>query len=88
MSSRLSSGTSTNAVSVYPNPASNVINIMAAEDATIQLMDAQGRLVMAESKIYANQKQEFNTQNFANGVYTLKVFNDHFVSSSKVIIQK
>jgi len=88
MSSRLSSGTSTNAVSVYPNPASNVLNIMAAEDATIQLMDAQGRLVMAESKIYANQKQEFNTQNFANGVYTLKVFNDHFVSSSKVIIQK
>jgi len=85
---RLKTSAFDNAVSIYPNPASNVLNVEVTEDATIQLLDAQGREVMVVSHAGVNQKHEINTQNIANGIYMLKVYNEHFVSSSKVIIQK
>jgi chitodextrinase len=43
---RLKTSNFENAVSVYPNPATNLLNVEVTEDATIQLLDAQGRSVV------------------------------------------
>jgi len=75
-------------VSVFPNPASAVINILSSEDASFELMDVQGKVVANGSFIAAYQNHELNTENLANGMYVLKVFNTDSVSLSKVSIKK
>ncbi len=76
-----------NMVNVYPNPASQSINIVVVENATAQLIDMEGNVV-AVVNVYANQKAVIATDNLANGVYTLKVSNADFVSITKVVIAK
>jgi len=75
-------------VSVFPNPASAVINILSSEDASFELMYVQGKVVANGSFIAAYQNHELNTENLANGMYVLKVFNTESVSLSKVSIKK
>lgn len=76
------------AVKVYPNPASNSLSIVLTEDATVQLFDLNGKQVVIDTTVNANQTQELNVQHVANGVYTLRIFNDTSVSIRKVVINK
>lgn len=75
-------------VSVYPNPAKDVLNVLVSENATVELFDATGKLAILQPAIAANQKQEINISVLANGVYTLKVYNNNFVTVKKVVINK
>jgi len=77
-----------NMVNLFPNPATEMLNVVVSEDANIQLLDVSGSEVMANTLVYANQKHEINTANLASGVYMLKVSNGNFVSIKKVVIQK
>jgi len=72
------------AVKVYPNPASNVLTVELSENGTVELFDLDGRQVLVNTFVNANQKQELNIQHIANGVYTLKIVNDNGVSMKKV----
>ncbi len=74
-------------VNVYPNPASSELNIVVSEDASVQLMDANGRLVVEKSDVIAYQKYQFNTSKLAKGIYMLKVYNNNIVSMKKVVIE-
>jgi len=75
-------------INVYPNPAtSNVLNIVVSEKATVELMDIFGRVVVSNT-VYANEKQEMNIENLANGVYTVRIKNDEFVTTREVVINK
>ena len=73
-------------VAVYPNPATNVINVVSPERAVVELMDLAGRNVMISTMVNANQKQEISTENLANGMYMLKIYNDNFVSTQRIVI--
>jgi len=75
-------------VKIYPNPASTVVNVEVPEKATIQMLDAEGRLVYFKSDATANQKQEINTQELADGVYLIKIYTDSFVVVKKLVINK
>lgn len=75
-------------VSIYPNPASNSVNVVSSEDATIQLSDLEGREVIMQSNVYAYQKHEINTSLLANGVYMLKIYGNSSVTIEKVVIKK
>ncbi len=75
-------------VSIYPNPAADMLNVVVAENASISLLDAEGREVVAPINVTANQKQEINTDNIASGVYMMKIANANFVSMKKVVIKK
>jgi chitodextrinase len=74
-------------INVFPNPAKDILNVIVPQDATIQVLDVEGKVVMLQTAT-ANTKLELNTKNFANGVYMLKVYNDNFVAMKKVVIQK
>ena len=72
--------------SSYKNSSSS-LNVIVSEDASMQLMDANGRLVMEKSNLNAYEKNEFNTQSLAKGIYMLKIYNNNIVSMKKVVIQ-
>jgi hypothetical protein len=86
----ITTGISTNSsnigVQVYPNPASNVINVVAPEKAIVELLDLQGRQIVIATVAYANEKQEISTEKIASGMYMLKVYNENFVSTQRIAI--
>ena len=75
-------------VSIYPNPANDVLNIFVAENSIVTLIDAEGREVVAPMNVFANQKQIIATENISSGVYMMKIANSNFVSMKKVVIKK
>jgi Bacterial Ig domain/Secretion system C-terminal sorting domain len=74
-------------VTVYPVPASTTVNVLAAANATAQLIDMDGNVVVTVN-VNANQAQAISTANLANGVYTLKVASANFVQNVKVVVAK
>ena len=75
-------------VSVYPNPSNTgVLNVLVSTNATVELLDMNGKLVISQN-VNANVKQEINVDNLANGVYTIRIQNNEFLSTSKVVINK
>ncbi|MEI7801222.1 MAG: Ig-like domain-containing protein [Bacteroidota bacterium] len=75
-------------VNIFPNPASEVLNVVSSEDATIQLFSVNGSLLFKSDNVNANEKVQINTAHLANGVYLLQVSNTNFVTTKKVVIQK
>ena len=73
-------------VNVYPNPAKDQLNIVASQNAVVQLFDLAGKLVASEFVITANQQIQYNTANLAAGVYMLKIANDNFVTTKRIVI--
>jgi len=73
-------------VSIYPNPASGVVNVTVSQDATVQLLDVDGREVILQTVVNADQKQVINVKDLADGIYLMKIFNDNFVTIKKVIV--
>lgn len=76
------------AISVYPNPATNVLAVRVSANANVQLMDVTGKQVIAQTTVNANEKQEINTESIASGVYLLKVSNNSFVTTKRVVVSK
>ncbi|MEI6061713.1 MAG: Ig-like domain-containing protein [Bacteroidota bacterium] len=84
----LGEDTKDNLIKVYPNPASDKLNIEVSVNSKIQLLDLNGKLIVAEQNVNANQKQTIDVSNVAAGVYMLKVYNNSFVKMQKVIVKK
>ena len=77
-----------NLVSIYPNPASEILNIVVSENATIELVDLSGKQVIMQTNIIANQKHELNVSTIANGVYMIKVYSNTATTTQKIVINK
>ena len=81
-----------NHISVYPNPANgtfsielNVLNL----NANISLIDAQGNTVF-ETEFYFSDLQNrtnINVQNFATGIYILRIASDFNLSCIPLIVE-
>jgi hypothetical protein len=56
---------------IYPNPSSGLVNIESTEQFNFELIDAVGKVV----KI-GNQSSILNLENFAQGVYELKIMSE------------
>lgn len=74
-------------LSLYPNPTSNIFNVVVPENADAQLLNASGSAVVS-AHLDANQKYEINTTNLDNGIYLLRIYNRDFSLVKKVLIQK
>jgi len=72
---------------VYPNPASDKLNVEVSENSIVQMFDMNGKQII-ETNINADQKQVIDVQNLANGVYMIQVSNNKFVKMQKVVISK
>ena len=74
-------------INIYPNPTSDILNVIVLEKATIQLIDINGNVII-EREANANQNQIINIANLANGIYLIRVFTDKLVTNKKMIISK
>ncbi|MEI7594715.1 MAG: CehA/McbA family metallohydrolase [Bacteroidota bacterium] len=77
-----------NTFKIYPNPAKDLLNIQVSENSTIQMFDINGRQVIAESTVIANQKHIIALSDISNGVYFVKIYNNKTVKIQKVVIAK
>lgn len=67
-------------VSVYPNPANDVLNIEGEGIQQIELMDLSGRTVL-----HTFNTGSLNISNLANGVYMVRVITNNGISTQKII---
>lgn len=56
-----------NAISIYPNPASDVLTVNGAEGANVTVTDAQGKTVY--SSTMSNTVETINVENLESGIY-------------------
>tara|TARA_R100000988_G_scaffold69845_1_gene35892 strand:- start:1053 stop:1961 length:909 start_codon:yes stop_codon:yes gene_type:complete len=76
----------TNQVVMYPNPATSILNIKNAENATIQVFDILGKELMLVPNISA--QQEINVSNLQTGTYLVKITSGAVVTTEKFIIAR
>jgi hypothetical protein len=76
-------------VTIYPNPASDNINIIFEEpldnEVKLYLLDSQGRLIKTDVIENATTETEINLQNIASGVYYLKLIKGNLSNVYKVV---
>jgi hypothetical protein len=74
-------------VSVYPNPANDLINIESTlSDGNIAIFDMTGKLLINQQ--ICGAMNSINTSELKNGIYNLIISNGEKTSSEKLIIQK
>ena len=72
----------TTETTIYPNPASDCININSTENVQrVEIFNMQGQLVKAETGAVNN----ISVKDLANGMYTLKLTTDNGVSVHKIV---
>lgn len=67
---------------VYPNPATDVININTTDNVQrVEIFNMQGQLV----KVETNEVKSVSVKDLANGLYTLKLTTDNGTSMHKIV---
>ncbi len=75
------------AFEVYPNPASNLMNVSVSGEYKLELLSPKG-VVVKTLEGSSNGQVEVPLNGFELGAYTLKVWNGDILSVSKVIISE
>ena len=72
---------------VFPNPANDKVTVRAhsAEAISITVFDAQGKIV-AEENHSGRRDVVFSTENFAAGIYTVRVVFENAIVQQKLVI--
>ena len=75
-----------NTIQIYPNPASNFVNISTKNSETSELVikDMAGKVIYTDN---FNLKINVNTENFAKGTYLIDVKNTQGIFSKKITIK-
>lgn len=72
-----------NSFRVFPNPATNMINVEAQGFEQYQLVNMLGQNVMSSNLVNGNA--QINVSNLSNGVYFVRLINGNTVETVKVI---
>ena len=70
-------------INVYPNPATNVINVSAQGFEQYQLVNMLGQTVISNNLVNGNA--QINVSELSNGVYFVRLINGSEVETVKVI---
>jgi len=73
-------------LSLYPNPASTVLNLKNAENANIEVYDVLGKLIFSQENIAIDA--QINVENLVNGTYFVKISKDNAVTTKRIIVSK
>jgi hypothetical protein len=77
-------------VSIYPNPASNVINVKMStaliNNAIIELYDATGKLINQQK--VTNEFTSLNINGLSNGIYSVRVITDNEQTIKRIVKQQ
>ena len=78
------------AISIYPNPASNLIHISGFNGkGIVSIMDISGKaLLTKEMNFNINEENSISTSSLAQGVYLLQVRTNNEIHTSKIIISR
>ena len=76
-------------LSLYPNPASNIINLsienLSNVELKIELYDVIGRLNKTVNTIFENNKASLDISKLTRGIYIVKVTNGNEVSVKRFV---
>jgi len=76
-------------IKVYPNPASEVVNIQFEEpvdgEIDVAILDSQGKLIKRETIESAIVEKQINLQDFPAGIYYIRLTKDKLVNVYKVV---
>ena len=76
-----------NTVSVYPNPAKNVLNINASSNINrVEVYNMMGQMI--GSYTANDMNTQINTTNYANGIYTVKISTENGTTTSKFTVAR
>lgn len=71
-------------VTIYPNPTNGIINLKNADNTTIEISDAAGRVVMIAKNI-----NKLSLEDYDNGIYYFRITQlNGEVTHSKIILKK
>ncbi len=77
-------------IRIYPNPAGEVIHIAMPENSLgnskLMLYDLSGKEIL--NKEFTSKNIDLNTGDITNGVYLLRITNDDFSLSAKIIVAR
>jgi len=73
-------------VSIYPNPANDILNIKNAENTSLKVYDVLGKLVASKDNIAINEQLKVSA--LQNGTYFIKFTDNNSVSTKKFIIAR
>ena len=76
-------------IKVYPNPASEVVNIQFEEpvdgEIDVAILDSQGKLIKRETIESAMLEKQINLQDFPAGIYYIRLTKGKLVNVYKVV---
>ena len=82
-----------NVISIYPNPASDFINIALQADmpknVNVDVIDAAGRVVLSEVINTQNgiSESRISVANLTVGLYTVQLSGEGFVAASRIVVK-
>jgi uncharacterized repeat protein (TIGR01451 family) len=75
------------AISIYPNPAKDIITVACKDAKEVFVVDYLGKVVLSKS-IFNNQQSVINIQGLSKGLYNLKiVLKDQSIRTEKLIVE-
>jgi photosystem II stability/assembly factor-like uncharacterized protein len=77
-------------ISIYPNPASDYINVSASEvleNISVGIYDAMGREVFRRDLSMLNRGERLSTQGFSKGMYFVRISNGRSQTTKKLLLK-
>lgn len=71
-------------IAIYPNPTNNVLNIVNAENASIEVYDILGKRLLTKSDI--SQQETISVSGLETGTYFVKIYHGNDFTTKKFII--
>ncbi len=75
----------TNELSIFPNPANDVITVSSVTPSTIQIYDITGKMILERKKASVNH--EVSITDLSSGIYLVKSFVDEKVLTKKLVVE-
>ena len=72
-------------VKVYPNPTKGIVKVAGVNNASIEVYSISGKLI---SKVNNSNGQTIDLSSQTNGVYIIKIFENDFVLTKRVILNR
>ena len=71
---------------IYPNPANTELTIVASENASLEITDISGKVIAYNTSLFANTTHHIAVSDFSAGVYLVRIYNDNYSKTERVVI--
>jgi len=75
-----------NKISIYPNPANDLVNIFSQTPGVLHIYNINGMLVKTE--MVNNSNEQIDISNLSNGIYIIKINTDTQNYTQKLVVNK